>query len=211
MPLLMNTATKLPMSEPIPDAAGRAVTCGEARADVATGAFPAEPINELGCETTGSTTKLLRAGSAPPTLVSSIRLLVVGWPNSRRTNANAAHMNGSCIGVAGSVPVACGPRPSDERSPAISAVTTFGRGAAVASDVVSGSTDRSADAAGTDSAAVDTVDGVPCTGGAADGLGADTPLPPGVEADDVAAATAVELTVGGCAVLVVVAPVASPL
>ncbi|HTI75654.1 MAG TPA: hypothetical protein VL634_11710 [Mycobacterium sp.] len=63
--------------------------------------------------------------------------------------------------------------------------------------MVTGSTTRNADRAGADSVAVDTVDVVPCTDGVGDGLGVDAPLPPGVTVDDVVAAKAVELRVGG--------------
>jgi hypothetical protein len=107
----------------------------------------------------------------------------------------AAHINGSCTGVPGSVPVACGPRPSDDRSPAINAVTTFGFGA----DVVVGVTNAvgTTEDAGADSVvAVDTLD-VPWTGGAADALGAGAALPPGVDDEDVDATDDFALSAGG--------------
>lgn len=123
VPLLMKMATKSPISEPISEADGSAEIWGAVR--FAVGASAA-PINELVCTLPGSTTKLLRAGSAVPTLMSSSWLCVAGWPNSRRTKARAAHMNGSCTGVPGSVPLACGPKPSEDNSPAMSVVTMLG-------------------------------------------------------------------------------------
>ena len=98
--------------------------------------------------------------------------------------------------------MACGPSPSDDRSPATSVVTTSGCGADAAVGVATAAATGKAD--DVFNTVVD--DDEPCTDEAADGLGADTRLRTGVEA-----AKGFELRMGGGAVLVVVEPVASSL
>jgi hypothetical protein len=105
--------------------------------------------------------------------------------------------------------VACGPRPNDERNPATSATTAFGRGAGVvvgaANAASAGKAEGVGEKVGADS--VVAVEDALWTDGAADGFCAATPLPPEVDGDDTAVVDAFELTMlGGCAALFVVVP-----
>jgi hypothetical protein len=106
-------------------------------------------------------------------------------------------MNGSCIGVPGTVPVACGPRPNDDKKPSISVVTRFGAAAADGAAVTAATTvgfDGTNGVADVSVADVDVVDGGLCSGVAGDVFGANSSCV--TEIDPCVAASALEM-VGG--------------